>query len=83
MGGTVSSHPDEVMESDLVILWGIDAVATNIHFLHGVQLARRKGARVWLIDTYETPTTGMADRTFLVRPGSDGALALGMMRLYW
>ncbi len=79
MGGTLAPHPDEVMESDLVILWRIDAVATNIHFLHGVQEARRKGAKVWVIDTYETPTTGMADRTFLVCPGSDGALALGMM----
>ncbi len=79
MGGTLAPHPDEVMESDLVILWSIDAVATNIHFLHGVQEARRKGAEVWVIDTYETPTTGMADRTFLVYPGSDGALALGMM----
>ncbi|MGO8882094.1 MAG: molybdopterin oxidoreductase family protein [Desulfomonilaceae bacterium] len=81
MGGTVSSHPDEVMESDLVILWGIDALATNIHFLHGVQEARKKGAKVWVIDTYETPTAGMADRTFLVSPGSDGALALGMMHV--
>lgn len=79
MGGTLAPHPDEVMESDLVILWGIDAVSTNIHFLHGVQEARRKGAKVWVIDTYETPTTGMADRTFLVCPGSDGALALGIM----
>ena len=63
MGGTVSSHPDEVMESDLVILWGIDALATNIHFLYGVQEARKKGAKIWVIDTYETPTAGMADRT--------------------
>ena len=81
MGGTVTMHPDEVMESDLVILWGINAVATNIHFLHGVREARRKGAKVWVIDTYQTPTAGMADRTFLVHPGSDGALALGMMHL--
>lgn len=81
MGDTIGSHPDEVMESDLVILWGIDAAATNVHFLHGVQEARRKGAKVWLIDTYETPTAAMADRTFLVRPGSDGALALGIMHV--
>ena len=81
MGGTATLHPDEVMESELVILWGINAVATNIHFLHGVQEARRKGAKVWVIDTYETPTAGMADHTFLVCPGSDGALALGMMHL--
>jgi anaerobic selenocysteine-containing dehydrogenase len=79
MGGTATCQPDEVMESDLVILWGINAVATNIHFLHGVREAGKKGARVWVIDTYETPTAGIADRTFVVHPGSDGALALGMM----
>jgi anaerobic selenocysteine-containing dehydrogenase len=81
MGDTATAHPDEVMESDLVILWGINAVATNIHFLHGVREARRKGAKVWVIDTYETPTAETADRVFLVYPGSDGALALGMMHV--
>lgn len=81
MGGTVAPHPDEVAESDLVILWGINAVATNIHFLHGVREAKKKGAAIWLIETYETPTSAMADHTFLVKPASDGALALGMMHL--
>ena len=81
MGGTVAPHPDEAAESDLVILWGINAVATNIHFLHGVSEAKKKGAAIWLIETYETPTSAMADHTFLVKPGSDGALALGMMHL--
>jgi len=81
MGETPSPHPDEVAESDLVILWGINAVATNIHFLHGVKLARRRGAKVWLIDTYQNHTSSVVDQTFLVRPGSDGALALGMMHL--
>ncbi len=81
MGNTAAPHPDEVAFSDLVILWGINAVATNIHFLHGVREARKKGAAVWLIETYETRTSAIADRVFLVRPGSDGALALGLMHL--
>jgi anaerobic selenocysteine-containing dehydrogenase len=81
MGDTAAPHPDEVAESDLVILWGINAVATNIHFLHGVRQARRKGASVWLIETYQTPTAAVADRTILVKPGSDGALALGWMHI--
>lgn len=81
LGNTPAPHPDEAMESDLIILWGINAVATNIHFLHGVRKAKERGASVWLIDTYETPTAGLADRVFLVRPGSDGALALGLMNL--
>ncbi|MDZ4164953.1 MAG: molybdopterin oxidoreductase family protein [Smithellaceae bacterium] len=81
MGNTPAPHPDEVIHSDLVILWGINAAATSIHFLHGVREARKRGAKVWLIETYETPTARAADRTFLVRPGSDGALALGMMHI--
>jgi anaerobic selenocysteine-containing dehydrogenase len=81
MGETPACHPDQVADSDLVILWGINAAATSIHFLHGVREAKAKGAEVWLIDTYETPTAASADRVFLVRPGSDGALALGIMHL--
>ena len=81
MGNTAASHPDEAGHSDLVILWGINAVATNIHFLHGVREAKKKGATVWLIETYATPTAAIADFLFFVRPGSDGALALGLMHL--
>ncbi len=81
MGNTPAMHPDEAMDSDLIILWGLNAVATNIHFLHNVREAKKRGARVWLIDTYETPTAGIADRVFLTRPGGDAALALGMMHV--
>lgn len=81
MGNSAGLHPDEVADSDLVILWGINAVATNIHFLHGVREARRRGATVWVIDTYETPTAKTGDRTILTRPGTDGALALGLMHI--
>jgi anaerobic selenocysteine-containing dehydrogenase len=46
-----------------------------------VKAARRRGAKVWLIDTYQNLTSSVVDQTFLVRPGSDGALALGLMHL--
>ena len=81
MGETTAPHPDEVAESDLVILWGINAVATNIHFLHGVKKAKQNGATTWLIDTYQTLTSNVVDQTYIVRPGSDGSLALGLMHL--
>jgi anaerobic selenocysteine-containing dehydrogenase len=81
MGDTPGPDPDEVGDSDLVILWGTNAAATNIHFLHRVRQAKQRGATVWLIDTYRTPTAPVADETFLVRPASDGALALGLMHL--
>ncbi|MDF2500543.1 MAG: Nitrate reductase [Anaerosporomusa subterranea] len=81
MGKTLSVHPDEVMDSDLVILWSSNTMATNIHFLHGVREAKRRGAQVWMIDTYENATAQIADKVFLVKPGSDGALALGIMHI--
>jgi anaerobic selenocysteine-containing dehydrogenase len=81
MGRTPTPHPDSAGLSDLLILWGINAAATSIHFLHAVKEVKKRGGEVWLIDTYQTPTAGSADRTFLVRPGSDGALALGIMHI--
>ncbi len=44
-----------MLESDLVIMWGINAAATSIHSMRDAQTARRKGARLWAIDTYRTP----------------------------
>jgi anaerobic selenocysteine-containing dehydrogenase len=81
MGRTATPHPDSACQSDLLILWGINAAATSIHFLHAVREVKKNGGKVWLIDTYQTPTAAAADRTFLVRPGSDGALALGIMHI--
>lgn len=81
MGATPAPHPDRVLESDLIILWGSDAAATNLHFLQRVQQAKKNGAKVWLIDLYRTPTAPVADRTILVCPGTDAALALGLMHL--
>lgn len=81
MGDTVAPDPEEAARSDLVVLWGIDALVTNLHFVARAREARRRGARILLVDTYATPTAGLADRVFLVRPGTDGALALGIMHL--
>jgi len=81
MGSTLAPHPDEAAASDLIILWGVSAVATNIHFLHAVRQARAAGAKVWAINTYADRTARLADRFIAVRPGSDGALALGMMHV--
>jgi anaerobic selenocysteine-containing dehydrogenase len=78
MGETLAPHPDEVLQADLAVLWSINAVATSVHFAQRAKEARRRGAEIWVVETYRTPTADLADRVFLVRPGSDGALALGM-----
>ncbi|MDW7674349.1 MAG: molybdopterin oxidoreductase family protein [Bacillota bacterium] len=81
MGSTLAPHPDEALASDLIILWGTNALATNVHFLHNVKEAKKQGTKVWLIETYETPTAKVADKLITIQPGSDGALALGMMHV--
>lgn len=81
MGETPAMDPAEAEQSDLVILWGINAAATSIHAMRDAQTARKNGARLWAIDTYRTPTCDAVDEAFLVRPGSDGALALAMLHV--
>jgi len=81
MGDTPGPDPDEAEDSDLVVLWGVNAVATNVHFLARVKEARRRGGKVWLVETHRTATAPLADRVVLVRPGSDAALALGMLHV--
>ncbi|MFV0437403.1 MAG: molybdopterin-dependent oxidoreductase [Desulfopila sp.] len=81
MGNTPGMHLDKMGSSDLVILWGIDAAATSIHTMRDALLARRNGAKLWVIDTHQTPTAEAADEVFLVKPGMDGGLALAMMHV--
>jgi len=81
LGSTPGPSPERARESDLVVLWGINAVATNLHFVQRAQEARRRGGRVLLIDTYANDSIAVADEVILVRPGSDGALALALMHV--
>lgn len=81
MGSTMAIHPKEAEDSDLIILWGTNLLATNIHLMHRIREAKKRGARVWMIETYESTAAAIADKVVLVRPGSDGALALGIMNV--
>ncbi|MDD2464431.1 MAG: molybdopterin oxidoreductase family protein [Desulfobulbus sp.] len=81
MGETAAMQPSEMLASDLIILWGLNAAATSIHAMRDALNARKKGAKLWVIDTYHTPTAEAADEVFLVKPGMDGGLALAMMHV--
>ena len=81
MGETPGPSPEVARESDLVVLWGINAVATNLHFVQRAKEARRRGGRILLVETYANDTAAVADEVILVRPGSDGALALSIMHV--
>ena len=80
-GDTLAIKPQEAQHSDLIVLWGINATATDVHILHDVNIAKKKGARVWIIDTHKTYTFSQAHEHIYAKPGSDGALALGMLHI--
>ena len=80
-GDTVAIKPQEAQHSDLIILWSLNATATDVHILHDVNVAKQNGAFVWIIDTHKTYTYDQGTHHVYVKPGSDGALALGMMHI--
>ena len=80
-GDTLAVKPQEAQHSDLIVLWGINATATDVHILHDVNIAKKNGAQVWIIDTHKTYTFSQAHEQLVVKPGSDGALALGMLHI--
>ena len=77
-GAGIGSDFEGAVRSDLVILWGINAVHTNIHGMRFVAEARRQGARLVVIDPYRTRTARLADTHLMPRPGTDAALALAI-----
>jgi anaerobic selenocysteine-containing dehydrogenase len=80
--GTVTGNDSEQMvDSELIVLWGINASHTHINAMTLVKRARRRGAFVVCVDPYRTPTARQADWHLMPRPGTDGALALGVMHV--
>lgn len=76
--GTVHSpDPEKMAQSKCLILWGTNPAWTSVHSLSFLQEARRQGAKIIVIDPVFTPTARWADLYLQVKPGSDGALALG------
>lgn len=53
-------------------------MATDVHVLHDVTIAHQRGAKLWVIDTHHTETARLADEVIILRPGTDGAFALGV-----
>jgi anaerobic selenocysteine-containing dehydrogenase len=67
--------------AELIIVWGGNLVSTSVHSIPFLQAAQRRGAKLIVIDPRVTRTAMMADWHIQPRPGTDGALALGMMKL--
>ncbi|MEO0625083.1 MAG: molybdopterin-dependent oxidoreductase [Pseudomonadota bacterium] len=75
-----STKEDLSAHSDMVILWGANTVSQAATLKH-VEIAKRRGARIVVIDVRRTEASALADEVVLVRPGTDAALALALMHV--
>lgn len=78
-GTSAGMLPEQIQHSRLIVLWGTNTIVTNLHLWHFIKLARERGARLVVIDPQRTRTAMEADRHLRPRPGTDAALALGLM----
>ena len=81
LGVKLGTEPEQFRESRYIIAWGANIHGNNVHLWPFVEEARRKGAKLVVIDPYKTRTAKCADWYLPINPGTDTALALGMMHV--
>ncbi len=81
MGSIPTTDIESTVHSDLIIIWGSNTLSTNMHAWPFFLKAREKGAKIVAIDPYENRTAKRADVHIKLRPGTDAALALGLMHV--
>jgi len=78
-GGKVGMHVEDFAQARLILIWGSNSIATNLHFWTFAQAAKRAGAKLVCIDPRRTETADKCHQHIALLPGTDGALALGLM----
>jgi anaerobic selenocysteine-containing dehydrogenase len=73
--------PEDAVESDLIVVWGCNVVSTQVHLVPFFEEARKRGARILVIDPYRNRSARIADEWIRVEPGTDTALALGILHV--
>jgi anaerobic selenocysteine-containing dehydrogenase len=81
LGGSVGMDPERFEDAKLILLWGANPIVSNLHLWSRVQEAKRRGATVIAIDPYRSLSAEKCTRHIALLPGTDGALALGMMHV--
>jgi anaerobic selenocysteine-containing dehydrogenase len=82
VGKLMGPDPREMAQSDLIVVWGGNPVSTQVNAMTHIAKARKqRGAKLVVVDVYRTPTIEAADIGLVLRPGSDGALALALMHV--
>ncbi|MGF6772916.1 anaerobic selenocysteine-containing dehydrogenase [Paraburkholderia sp. GAS199] len=80
-GASIGMHTEFFAESELILIWGANPIASNLHFWTRAQEAKRRGAQLIAIDPYRSLTAEKCHQHIALKPGTDGALALGMMNV--
>jgi anaerobic selenocysteine-containing dehydrogenase len=79
-GKLAGADPREMAKSDLVVIWGTNAVNTQVNVMtHATRARKERGAKIAVVDIYMNGTMQQADLPVLIRPGTDGALACAVM----
>jgi anaerobic selenocysteine-containing dehydrogenase len=81
LGTRAMTDPEAAVNARYIVNWGSNTAVTNIHFWKVEFEARKRGAKIVTIDPYRTPTAAKSDWWLPVRPGTDAALALGVMHV--
>ncbi|GIO86480.1 putative oxidoreductase YoaE [Paenibacillus faecis] len=81
MGFGGGTSPEDTVKAKLIIIWGGNLVSTNMHQIALIEKARKQGAKLVVIDVHRNRTGQRADWFIPLYPGTDSALALGMMHV--
>jgi anaerobic selenocysteine-containing dehydrogenase len=81
LGVKLGTEPEQFVHSRYIIAWASNIHGNNVHLWPFIEEARRKGAKLVVIDPYRTRTGACADWYIPINPGTDGALALAMMHV--
>jgi anaerobic selenocysteine-containing dehydrogenase len=81
-GALRGPDPREMAKSDCVVIWGTNAVSTQVNVMtHAIRARKERGAKIVVVDIYDNPTMKQADVKILVKPGTDGAFACAVMHV--
>ncbi|SJZ85743.1 molybdopterin-containing oxidoreductase family protein [Consotaella salsifontis] len=81
-GRIAGVDPREMEEADVIVIWGTNAVATQVNVMtHATRARKRRGTRIVVIDIYDNATMQQADLKLKLRPGTDAALACALMHV--
>jgi anaerobic selenocysteine-containing dehydrogenase len=81
LGPSIGMDVEAAEDAKLIIFWGCNAITSSVHFWARAQEAKRRGARLIAIDPYRSLTAEKCHEHIALLPGTDGALALGLMHV--